>query len=222
MKKFKGILALLLAFIIVASIPFSAFAAGSKADSAAVQEEKKGSDIVATMYLMVSNANPAKPHVWIYMENETKETFTVGHYKLKGNEALSMGAFKDRGEGNGIHYNLERYWVKDATYGRTFSLKTTVTRNEMERISNCVNRHNYWNWIFNCNWFATCVWNIASPKKILYLIAPHITRVEMILWGARRPDFKISKLYNEDKVYKHTDDGLKIVSWRVLPTNTGV
>lgn len=228
MKKFKAFLSILLVLITVISVPTSTYALGKKsAEKQAVAEAeteapKRGTDRVATMYLCVSNANPAKPHVWVYIINETNETFTVGHYNLGPHKTMSMGAFKDRGDGNGIYYNLERYWVKDATYERTYCMSTAVSRNEMQRMSNAVNRHNYWLWLLNCNWFGTCMWNCCSPKFILYLFFPQVTRVEMLLWGAKRPDIKFEKQYDEDSVFKHTKDGKKVVKYSVLPTNTGV
>lgn len=216
MKKLKGLVAILLALSIFASCGVMAFAKGINST------DQNPLENVATMYLCVSNANPKLPHMWIYIENTSDSTLDVAGYKIKPGKALSMGCFKDRGSGAGIHFNLERYWVKDATYERTFCMSTQVSRAELDRVVSALGRHNYWNWMLNCAFFATSIWNICSPRKIIYLFAPQIERVIMLVLGARRPKIKFQKLYDEDQVYKYTSDGLKTVAYRVLPTKTGV
>lgn len=216
MKKLKAFVAILLALSIFASCAVMAAARGVNST------DQNPLENVATMYLCVSNANPKMPHMWIYIVNTSDSVLDVAGYKIKPGSALSMGCFKDRGSGEGIHFNLERYWVKDATYDRTFCMSTNVSRSELDRVTSSLARHNYWNWLFNCSWFATSIWNICSPRKMLYLFAPQIERVIMLAYGARRPNIKFQKLYDEDLVFKYTSDGLKPVAYRVLPTKTGV
>ncbi len=226
MKSFKKIIALLLVVATLCSMPVYGFAAKKDAAEAApVEEEKKVNKFenVATMYLIYTSANPKIPHLWIYIENETDETLNIGPYKLEPHGAVSMGAWKDRGMGAGIHINLERYWVKDETYGRAFYIKTKVSRSELERVGKKLDRHNYWNWGLNCVWFALSIWNTCTVKFVPFLFSPRIALVFMFLYGARRPDFTIKKLTNSSKAYKYVTGGkLEKVYPGVLYTKTGV
>jgi len=221
MKFTKRIIALLLALIITASVPMLAFADAEEAEQQS-QSFSLGANKVADIYLLISTANPKIPHMWIYIVNTSDKTLTVGHYKLPAGEAVSMGAWKDRGMGAGIHYNMERYWVKEETYNRTIYIKGTITESELSAVTSTINRHNYWNWGLNCAWFASCVWNSANIKIVPYLLDPYFMAPFMYLYGAKKLDFTISKCTNYKQTYKHTDEGLKTLYPSVLYTSTGV
>lgn len=226
MKTIKRITALILAVVMTAMIPVIGFAKDSSAEPVeskpAAQTDLLGREIVADLYLLVSNANPRMPHIWLYMVNRTDKTLLVGHYKLPAGESVSMGCWRDRGNGPGIHYNLERYFVKPATYTRTMYLKTTVTASELKSVTRVINSHNYWNYAFNCAWFALSVWNVCTWKIIPYVIEPHVEWMFMLLYGAKKIDFRIEKQNNPRKVYKHTDSGLQVCYSGALWTKTGV
>ncbi|MBQ6267324.1 MAG: hypothetical protein IJK64_06085 [Clostridia bacterium] len=216
MKKLKAIISILLVICIFASSVVMASAKGVNSEGQSSLEN------VATMYLCVSNGNPRMPHMWIYILNTSDTPLDVAGYRIKPGSALSMGCFTDRGSGEGIHFNLERYWVKDATYDRTFCMSTQVSRGELDSVVSLLKRHNYWNYMFNCAWFAVSVWNTCSPRKMIYLFAPQIERVIMLVLGARRPTIKFQKLYDESLVLKYSRDGLTPVNHRVVLTNTGI
>ncbi len=223
MKAVKRLLALALALIMALSIPVFCYAQGEvKAAEEADAADSISLGKVADIYLIFTTANPKIPHLWIYMVNTSNETLTVGHYKLPAGESVSMGAWKDRGNGPGIHYNLERYWVKKETYGRAIAIHGSVNKLELKLITATINSHNYWNWVFNCVWFATSVWNKANLRIVPYLASPRIACAFMLLYGGRRPNFTIEKLNNPDKCYKHTDEGLEVVHRSALWTKTGV
>lgn len=225
-KTMKKLIALLLVFATLMAMPSFAYAANEDAaeDSESfIDRLKYKNENVATMYLVFTSANPKIPHLWIYIENETDETLKIGPYKLEPHGAVSMGAWKDRGMGAGIYINLERYWVKEATYGRAFYIKTKVSRGELEKVGKSLDRHNYWNWGLNCVWFAVSVWDKCTPKIVPFLFSPRISLAFMFLYGAKRPDFQFKKLYNSSKAYKYITGGeLEPVYEGVLYTNTGV
>ena len=181
-----------------------------------------GTNKVANIYLLVSAAQPDKPHVWIYVENISDKPITVGHYTVPVGDSVSIGAWRDRGRGAGIHYNLERYWVKADTYDRTVYLKATVTAAELRMVTMTINSHDYWTYPFNCGWFATCVWNKTTLKFVPYLFWPQFIRAAMYLIGAKPLDFVIKKLGDPSKTYKHTSDGKVVMNSSALWTNTGV
>ena len=223
MKNTKRLLALILAIVIALSVPMLCYAQG-RIKAAVEEDTAKGISLekVADIYLIFTTANPKIPHLWIYIVSKTDKTLTVGHYRLPAGESVSIGAWKDRGNGPGIHYNLERYWVKEETYGRAIAIKGSINETELKLITATINSHNYWNWVFNCVWFATSVWNKANLRIVPFLCSPRIACAFMLLYGGRRPDFTIEKLYNPNKVYKHTDDGLQVVYRSALWTSTGV
>lgn len=178
---------------------------------------------VATIYLLYTSANKLEPHFWVYIVNNTNETLMVGPYALEPYGSVSIGSWDDRGDGHGIHFNLERYWVKEETYGRAYSIKTSVTRSELERLGKKFKYHNYWNYGLNCVWFATSMWNTCTVKFVPFLFSPRISLAFMFLYGAKRPDYTIQKLNSASKCYKYQKDGtLKQVSPSVLFTNYGV
>ena len=226
----KKIISLLLALLMFASIPMGAYAAKAKADAAVetteAPAEESGSalDTVAKMWVFVTFANPKVPHCWIYIVNQTDKPLKVcDDYYIKPHGDFSMGAFKPRGtDGPGIYFNLERHWIKPETYGRAFCMSTNVSRREMERVSNSLKRHDVWNWGMNCCYFATSIWNICSPRKLLYIISPYFMCAQMLIWGARRPNFTIPKMTNAAYCYKYHSDGITQCCWRATITNTGV
>lgn len=178
---------------------------------------------VATMYLLFTSANKLEPHFWVYIVNNTDETLMVGPYAIEPHGSVSIGSWDDRGMGKGIHFNLERYWVKEETYGRAFSISTSVTRGELERVGKKFKYHNYWNWGFNCVWFATSMWNTCTVKFVPFLFSPRFSLAFMFLYGAKRPDYTIQKLNKASGCYKYQKDGtLKPVIPGVLFTNYGV
>ena len=183
-----------------------------------------GVGTVAKMWVFVTFANPKVPHCWIYIKNLTDKSLRVcDNYYIKPYGDFSMGAFKARGtDGPGIYFNLERHWIKPETYGRAYCMSTNVSASEMQSVASAIKRHDYWNWGFNCCWFATSIWNICSPRKLLYLFSPYIMVGQMLIWGAKRPDFKIPKLADASQCYKYENGVARQCCWRATVTNTGV
>lgn len=202
-----------------AAEPAAQAAAETVAETKKVNKREK----VATMYLLFTSANKLEPHFWVYIVNNTDETLMVGPYAIEPHGSVSIGSWDDRGMGTGIHFNLERYWVKEETYGRAFSISTSVTRGELERVGKKFKYHNYWNWGLNCVWFATSMWNTCTIKFVPFLFSPRFSLAFMFLYGAKRPDYTIQKLNNSSRCYKYQKDGtLKPVIPGVLFTNHGV
>ncbi len=247
MKSFKKIIALIMALVIFAAVPMSASAAlfsrntktqAAAADEPDVEETTEaateapkssgslfgGINTVAKMWVFVTFANPKVPHCWIYIVNLTDKPLRVcDNYYIKPHGDFSMGAFKARGtDGPGIYFNLERHWIKPETYGRAYCMSTNVSASEMQSVANAIKRHDYWNWGFNCCWFATSIWNICSPRKLLYLFSPYIMVGQMLIWGAKRPDFTIPKMTDASQCYKYENGVARQACWRATITNTGV
>lgn len=221
MRTFKKLISVLLVISMLICFPAIAFAKDTAEEEETVKSGS-GMDAVANIYLLISTANPKLPHMWIYIENISDHTLKIGHYDLAAGDSLSMGSWKDRGQGEGIHYNMERYWIKDETYERTIYIKSTINEFELDNLSDTINRHNYWNYFFNCAWFAVCVWNCCTIKFVPFLISPYIISPFLFLYGAKKLDFEIPKLTTNKKCYKHTEEGLERLYPGVLVTSTGV
>lgn len=242
MNRVKRIIAILLVVATLLVIPVSANAEGLfgvlNSDMSSIfnasenmvgeekdEEEDSVSSLtnVAELYLFYTTANPEMPHMWLYFVNTSDMTLEVGPYKLKPGKAVSMGTWRDRGNGAGIHYNLERYWVKKATYDRAYYIKTDVNLMELKSFSKSLDAHNNWSWPFNCCWFAVTAWNKCSLKQIPYLFFPQAELFFMKIYGAQRPTFTISKETSSNNVYKYVTGGsLERVVTGALYTNTGV
>lgn len=230
MKAFKRIISLLLALVLTLSIGVIAFAADEDPDT------DKGSEKVATLYLMISLKNKKEPHVWLYFINTSDHAIMVGQYKVAKGEHLSVGSWDDRGSGKGIHYNLERYMMtvvdpkkevpegeepEKVTKDYTTSIHTTITATQLSTISAAFDGMNHWDYYFNCNYFAVTIWNLCSPRMILHLGTPYLTRFFMFIYLGNKK-FEMQKLTNWSKVKKHTSDGLQPVTFNASYTRLGI
>ncbi|MGN1419644.1 MAG: hypothetical protein ACI4W6_09975 [Acutalibacteraceae bacterium] len=156
MKKRTRLLSLLLAvmFMLATFAPMSVFA----------QSENKD---VATITVFSYASMFDKGHAWIYFENMSDETLTIGAYKLEPGKAVSVGTYSNtRKEGKGVYYNLDSYIVNHFNYKSRVSLTEGITKDEVKKLSNYINTHNTWSVSKNCSYFAEKMWNQVSTKKI--------------------------------------------------------
>ena len=162
MKKRTRLLSLLLAvmFVLSALAPMSVFA---------MSEDKD----VATITVFSYAAMFDKGHAWIYFENKSYETLTIGAYKLEPGKSVSVGTYSNaRKEGKGVYYNLDSYIVNHFNYKKRVSLTEGITKAEVKKLSDYINTHNTWSVSKNCTYFAEKMWNQVSKKKIKALGTP--------------------------------------------------
>ena len=162
MKKRTRLLSLLLAVMLVLAVfaPMSVFAKSKDED-------------VATITVFSYAAMFDKGHAWIYFENKSDETLTIGAYKLEPGKAVSVGTYSNaRKEGNGVYYNLDSYIVNHFNYKSRVSLTEGITKAEVKKLSDYINTHNTWSVTKNCTYFAQKMWNQVSAKKIKGLGTP--------------------------------------------------
>lgn len=134
MKKRVRLLSLLLAvmFVLAAFAPMSAVAKSENED-------------VATITVFSYAAMFDKGHAWIYFENKSDETLTIGAYKLEPGKAVSVGTYSNaRKEGKGVYYNLDSYIVNHFNYKSRVSLTEGITKAEVKKLSDFINTHNTW------------------------------------------------------------------------------
>lgn len=176
MKKSKKLICIVLSmlFVFLMMTPFGALAKGSEADVATV---------TVFSYAKMFKAG----HSWVYIENKSRETLTIGAYSLKPGESVSVGAFMNtRKEGKGIYYNVESYVVN--TYGASgrMSLTEGVTKEEIAKISNYILSHNTWTPVKNCSYFAAKIWNMISGKRLYHGSSPSCLKTSINANGGKK------------------------------------
>ena len=132
-------------------------------------------DTVAKMWICSEiNDNTGISHVFLYFENLTGETITVGRYKVAPYGDVSVGSFGSEGpRGGGVYYNNETALTH---YSDLLGLSTDLNASELDKVNNKIKNYNWWDPIFNCNYFALLGWNAGSDSDIPYLIFPQLTR----------------------------------------------
>lgn len=130
---------------------------------------------IARMWLCSeTSSNSGIGHIFLYFENLTGKTITVGKYKVAPHGNVSVGCFGTEGpNGAGVYYNLETYLDH---YHQLLGLSTELTASELEATNKKLNSFDRWDPIFNCNYFALLGWNAGSGSDIPFLIFPGLTR----------------------------------------------
>lgn len=137
---------------------------------------------VARMWICAEKStNSGVGHIFLYFENLTDETITVGKYKVAPYGDVSVGCFGTEGpDGAGVYYNLETYLNH---YNQLIGLSTSLTEGELEATNKKLNSFDRWDPIFNCNYFALLGWNAGADSSIPFLIFPGFTRIFIQLKG---------------------------------------
>lgn len=130
---------------------------------------------VARMWICSEkNDNTGVGHIFLFFENLTDKTITVGKYKLEGHGDVSVGCFGTEGpNGAGVYYNLE---TELDHYSRLIGISTELTEKELEKVTEKIKSFDRWDPIFNCNYFALLGWNAGPGSSIPFLIFPELTR----------------------------------------------
>lgn len=148
-----------------------------------VEPPEYAPDTVALLYLCTNwTGFPSLGHIWIYIENVSDETLTVGIYDLPAGEGVSVGTFGlTRSDGFGIYYNIEAYTGNLLGMDDSFSIKTEMNRSEFNKVSAKIARSNFWDpIIFNCAFFAITCWNLGGGSFMLPVVVfPIFARLQM-------------------------------------------
>lgn len=140
-------------------------------------------------------------HIFLYFENLTGQTVTVGKYKVSPYGDVSVGSFGTEGpRGGGIYYNLES---KLDHYNQLIGISTELDAGELKIVSDKIKSYNRWDPIFNCNYFALRAWNAGSDSDIAFLIFPQFTRMFISLKGGIANPY--DPFVRNDPVVKQTE-----------------
>ncbi len=145
------------------------------------------SDVVARLYVCSRKKNFwAMGHAYLYLENLSDQTLTVGAYELPPDEGVSIGTFGfTRADGLGIYYNIEAYVYN--TYGGqgVICLSSDLTAEEVERFSHRLLYSNTWDFFFfNCMSFAYMMWNTVASPFLMPLLFPMFGRLQIRIYGS--------------------------------------
>lgn len=203
----KKIIAVIVAMIMVFSVPSVAFATENTEPTTVVSEENnptlEETDVpevepetdvddgcVATLSLCTCiYVWPISGHTWIYVHNNSDETIRVGHYDVPAGQGVSVGVFSfSVDDGWGIYYNIEAY--KENTKNRMDKVWSKTTELDAEELDTLHNRllsyPNYWGFGGNCATFAFSMWNSVTHEGYFSLLIPAITQFMLMVSGAEK------------------------------------
>jgi len=157
---------------------------------------------VARMWICSEKSdNSGIGHVFIYFENLTRKTITVGKYKVEPYGDVSVGNFGTEGpDGGGVYYNLE---TKLDHYSGLLAISTKLTASELEAVSKKIASFDWWDPVFNCNYFALSAWNAGSDSDIPFLLFPGLTRFFIRMKGGVADPY--DPFIRTDPVVKQTE-----------------
>ena len=168
-----------------------------------------------TMYICAT-ANSLTGHVWLYFVNNSNVPVKVGYVDLTPGAGISVGSLRNsRKDGGGTYYNGEAMMAEkdgklESLKDHTYSLKMSLTKEQLETVNEKIKSKNAYEMIFyNCGVFATSVWNSVSDKKVVHIVLPIFTILNMTILGAKKGELLMQNP-TESEIFKQTDSGCRI------------
>lgn len=199
----------LLSLVLAAVMLFSAACVTAYADGSLTEQEDEN-EIVATVSICSCiYFFPISGHTWIYVENLSDRVQRVGLYDLPVGQGVSIGSFSfSVADGWGIYYNVEAFREnRDNNSSNHWTKTKELTQSELDSLSsNIANYVNYWDFYFNCAFFAFSIWNSASGDFLIPLVIPAISQLEVILAGGKKG---VLEMYEptEDQIFRQRGSG---------------
>ncbi len=129
-------------------------------------------------------------HAWIYIENISGSDIQVGAYTLPAGKSVSVGTSSFAGKnGFKLYYNLETLVEKDTDY---LSIGDTISANELDAMNRTILNFNHWDPIVNCTFSSSAVWNTVSDKKLIPMVFPIFSMIQMWIYG-NDEEFKMNE-----------------------------
>ena len=199
----------LLSLVLAAVMLFSAACVTAYADGSLTEQEDEN-EIVATVSICSCiYFFPISGHTWIYVENLSDRVQRVGLYDLPVGQGVSIGSFSfSVADGWGVYYNIEAFREnRDNNSSNHWTKTKELTQSELDSLSNNIaNYVNYWDFYFNCAFFAFSIWNSASGDFLIPLVIPAISQLEVILAGGKKG---VLEMYEptEDQIFRQRGSG---------------
>lgn len=204
----KKILALILAFAMILSVPVLSYASENPSvEEITLDSEEKTGENESVATLSICSAIyvwPISGHTWIYVHNNSDEPIQVGHYEVPVGQGVSVGVFSfSVNDGWGIYYNIEAY--KENTKNRmdkVWSKSTELDADELDTLHNrLLSYPNYWGFGGNCATFAFSMWNSVTHEGYFSLLIPAITQFMLMVSGAEKGTLEMF-CPSRDNVYR--------------------
>lgn len=204
----KKILALILAFAMILSVPVLSYASENPSvEEITLDSEEKTGENESVATLSICSAIyvwPISGHTWIYVHNNSDEPIQVGHYEVPVGQGVSVGVFSfSVNDGWGIYYNIEAY--KENTKNRmdkVWSKSTELDSDELDTLHNrLLSYPNYWGFGGNCATFAFSMWNSVTHEGYFSLLIPAITQFMLMVSGAEKGTLEMF-CPSRDNVYR--------------------
>ena len=199
----------LLSLVLAAVMLFSAACVTAYADGSLTEQEDEN-EIVATVSICSCiYFFPISGHTWIYVENLSDRVQRVGLYDLPAGQGVSIGSFSfSVADGWGVYYNIEAFREnRDNNSSNHWTKTKELTQSELDSLSiNIANYVNYWDFYFNCAFFAFSIWNSVSGDFLIPLVIPAISQLDVILAGGKKG---VLEMYEpaEDQVFRQRGSG---------------
>lgn len=199
----------LLSLVLAAVMLFSAACVTAYADGSLTEQEDEN-EIVATVSICSCiYFFPISGHTWIYVENLSDRVQRVGLYDLPVGQGVSIGSFSfSVADGWGVYYNIEAFREnRDNNSSNHWTKTKELTQSELDSLSNNIaNYVNYWDFYFNCAFFAFSIWNSVSGDFLIPLVIPAISQLEVILAGGKKG---VLEMYEptEDQIFRQRGSG---------------
>ncbi len=148
---------------------------------------------IATMDFFTSDGSYNKKfllmnlgHSFLRIINETPSDLLVGEYTLAPYEEITIGLWSITTK-FGVWYNLDSFFTfDDSRYSDRVALRTTLTKEDIEKINEFLKNDPKWTPTYNCSQLCMDIWNItniddnfslslATPGKIKKIFEGYVT-----------------------------------------------
>lgn len=104
-------------------------------------------------------------HAFLSLENISENNLSIGKNTLAPRKTISIGTWSIKAH-FGVWYNVESNYIKDFDkYNGRVSITCGVSLEDIQKINNFINSHDYWSPLNNCSNFALNLWNTIATKE---------------------------------------------------------
>lgn len=202
---FKKIISVILAAVLtVTAFAVPSYAAENQEEQQTQEKAVARLSVCSCIYFF-----PIAGHEWIYVENLTDETLTVGLYEVPAGEGVSIGSFSfSVSDGWGLYYNVEAFREnRDDNLDSCWSITEEITAAQAEKLTEeLIGYSNAWSFYYNCMFFAFSIWNSVTGDLLIPLIIPALGQAQVMLHGGKKGKLTMYEP-SSDRVYRQKGVG---------------
>lgn len=111
-------------------------------------------------------------HSFLSLENVSSEPIKIANVVLSPGKTIAIGTWSIKAH-FGVWYNVESNYIQDYNkYDGRLSITTGIGLDDIDKVSEFILSHDYWNPLQNCSYFALNLWNeVAEDGEKLDLMA---------------------------------------------------